>query len=151
MLTRNGPYVIEFNCRFGDPETEAIVTVEGRALGPLLHAVAVGDRLPEQPTAHPTGYAVTTILAAAGYPEHPRAGDAITLPDTGPGSHVHVFHAGTARSRNGTLLTAGGRVLAVTAVQPTLDLARRASLQYATAVTFAGKQFRTDIGARANG
>jgi len=148
MLTADGPKVIEFNCRFGDPETEAIIAVDRTPLAPLLHAVAVGDRLPDRVSIpEPSGHAVTTVVAAAGYPEQPRTGDVITLPPLRDG--LHVFHAGTARSSDGTLVTAGGRVLAITAVAPTLAEAQRRSADYSTRVVFAGKQFRTDIAGRA--
>jgi phosphoribosylamine--glycine ligase len=92
---------------------------------------------------------VTTVLAAAGYPEKPRTGDPIVLPAPEPG--IHVFHAGTALSPTGQLVTAGGRVLAITAVAPSLADARRRSADYAARVAFDGKQYRTDIAARALG
>ncbi len=149
ILTADGPKVIEFNCRFGDPETEAIMPVTSAAIGPLLHAVAVGDRLPEHvPSPPPRGHAVTIVLAAAGYPDRPRTGDPITLPPPPP-SGIHVFHGGTALSATGQLVTAGGRVLAITAVASSLADARRGSVDYAARVAFDGKQYRTDIAARA--
>lgn len=149
MLTPSGPKVVEFNCRFGDPETQAILAAVSLrpGLGELMHAVAVGDSLPRDFGAVVEGGAVTTVLAAAGYPEAPRTGDPITLPpivDEG----VHLFHAGTARSDSGALVTAGGRVLAVTAVADTFDDARALSRRYAEQIDFAGKQFRRDIGWR---
>jgi phosphoribosylamine---glycine ligase len=148
MLTTDGPKVIEFNCRFGDPETEAILPVLGPDLGPLLHAVAMGDRLPSDGgTVAAQGHAVTTVLAAAGYPDRPRLGDEITIPPPEPG--IHVFHAGTAWDPDGRLVTAGGRVLAITAVAPSLADARALSRDFAARVTFAGMQYRTDIAARA--
>lgn len=148
MLTPDGPMVVEFNCRFGDPETEAILPITGMELEPLLHAVAVGDSLPDHVAdAGPSGHAVTTVLAASGYPTAPRTGDTIHLPPPEPG--IHVFHAGTARSATGELVTWGGRVLAVTAVADTLADARRQSTAYAGRIAFTGKQYRTDIGARA--
>jgi phosphoribosylamine--glycine ligase len=91
-------------------------------------------------------FAVTTVLAARGYPDSPATGDMITLPDAG--DRVIPFHAGTARRADGSLVTSGGRVLAATAVAPTFDLAQRASADYAAAVQFAGKQYRSDIGWR---
>ena len=149
MLTRSGPRVVEFNCRFGDPETQAILpaVVLRPGLVELMHAVAVGDRLPRDIGAVVEGGSVTTVLAAHGYPESPRLGDPISLPQIdSPG--VHVFHAGTARSGTGPLLTAGGRVLAVTAVADSFDDARTLSRRYAEQIDFAGKQFRGDIGWR---
>jgi phosphoribosylamine--glycine ligase len=146
MLTASGPKVVEFNCRFGDPETQAILPIVELRLLELLRTVASGGRLPTVTTYDVVGHAVTTVVAAAGYPEQPRTGDAITLPP--PEEGVHVFHAGTARAADGTLVTAGGRVLAVTAVADTFAEAQRRSADYAQRVEFAGKQFRTDVGWR---
>jgi phosphoribosylamine---glycine ligase len=168
MITRQGTKVVEFNCRFGDPETEALLpSLDGASLLPLLIPVAQGrplcgrpidraaaeeiERTLERPLdglgLPPVAAAcVTTVLAAANYPETPRTGDVITLPP--PEDGVIVFHAGTARDAEGRLVTAGGRVLAVSAVAPTLAEAQRRSLDHARRVEFAGKQFRTDIAAR---
>lgn len=146
MLTPAGPRVVEFNCRFGDPETEAILPLmESSLLEPML-AVAHDEPLTNFTPAWKPGAAVTTVVAAAGYPEAPRGGDAITLPI--PERGVHVFHAGTRRSGSGELQSAGGRVFAVTAVAPTLDEARARSARAAASIEFAGKQFRGDIGWR---
>lgn len=143
MLTREGPKVVEFNCRFGDPETQAILPLMAGSLLDPLAAIARGDRLTSVPLAWRPAHAVTTVVAAGGYPEKARGGDAIVLPPAAPG--VHVFHAGTAVGADGVLRTAGGRVLAVTAVAPTLDEARHRSRDGAAAVEFAGRQFRGDI------
>jgi phosphoribosylamine---glycine ligase len=145
MITDDGPKVVEFNVRFGDPETQAIMPLTGAGLGALLHAVAVGDDLPEL-GASPVGHALTTVVAAAGYPDRPRTGDRIALPE--PLDDVFVFHAGTAIDANGHLVSAGGRVLSVTAVAPSLDEAHRQSLAYVERIGLAGKQFRSDIGFR---
>jgi phosphoribosylamine--glycine ligase len=147
MLTRDGPKVVEFNCRFGDPETQALMPLLDMQPGllELMRAVALGEDLPS-PVFREEGACVTTVLAAANYPETPRTGDPITLPERTDG--VTVFHAGTARDSQGRLVTAGGRVLAVSAVAPTIEEAQRTSLHYAERVEFAGKQFRTDIGWR---
>ena len=149
MLTRTGPKVVEFNCRFGDPETQAILPAISLRPGllELMRAVAVGDRLPRDIGAAVEGGSVTTVLAASGYPDRPRGGDPISLPQIDDAG-VHVFHAGTARDAAGTLLTAGGRVLAVTAVADSFDEARSLSRRYAEQIDFAGKQFRGDIGWR---
>jgi phosphoribosylamine--glycine ligase len=149
MLTPDGPKVVEFNCRFGDPETQAILPAVTLRPGlvHLMRSVAVGDRLPRDIGATVEGGSVTTVLAASGYPETPRAGDAITLPQISEAG-VHVFHAGTARNDAGSLLTAGGRVLSVTAVADSFDDARALSRRCAEQIDFAGKQFRGDIGWR---
>ena len=91
-------------------------------------------------------FAVTTVVAAAGYPESPRKGTVIKLPPNEGG--VHVFHAGTAINSRGQLVTSGGRVFAVTAVRPTLAEARRTSASAAESIQFDGKQFRRDVGWR---
>jgi phosphoribosylamine--glycine ligase len=148
MLTVEGPKVVEFNCRFGDPETQAVLPVArlSASFTELLAAVARGDKLPQGVTCSADGAAVTTVVAAAGYPEKPRAGAEIHLPQDL--SEVLVFHAGTARDGGGRLVTAGGRVLAVTGVAPTFEDAQRRSREAAERIQFDGKQFRGDIGYR---
>jgi phosphoribosylamine---glycine ligase len=145
MMTDDGPKVVEFNSRFGDPETQAIMPLTGTGLGALLHAAAIGDDLPELGRT-PDGYTVTTVVAAHGYPEHPRTDDLIGLPE--PDQDVYVFHAGTARDASGRLVSAGGRVLGVTAMAKSLEEAHRRSLGYVERVELPGKQFRSDIGFR---
>jgi phosphoribosylamine--glycine ligase len=147
MLTREGPRVVEFNCRFGDPETQAILPLMRSSLLDAFVAVAAGDGLGGiAPFEWAPEFAVTTVLAARGYPDAPAAGDRITLPDSDPA--VIAFHAGTSRNQDGALVTSGGRVLAVTGVAATFDAAQRASVDYAAAVQFTGKQYRADIGWR---
>ena len=146
MMDDNGPRVVEFNCRFGDPETQALLPVLGTLrLLDLMLAVARRESLPNI-HAQAAGACVTTVLAAANYPEIPRPGDEIHLPPREVG--VHVFHAGTARGEDGRLITNGGRVLAVSAVASTVAGAQVRSMEYATRIHFAGKQMRTDIGWR---
>ncbi len=160
MLTEDGPRVVEFNCRFGDPETEAVVPLLRGSLIDPLGIVAEGGSLGGAgPLGWLAGSAVTTVVAAAGYPDAPRAGDTITLP--GPQPDVLVFHCGTARGRaaadasdgrrdasGAELRTAGGRVLAVTGLGESFEIAHRRSSEAAAAVRFEGKQFRRDIGWR---
>ena len=145
MVTPDGPSprVVEFNCRFGDPETEALLPLLAEPLLPRLSGVASGEA-DETPLRWTGRHAVTTVVAASGYPDTPRLGDAITLPSSA-GADVHVFHAGTARASNGRLVTAGGRVFAVTAVADTLAGAQRSSVRTASAIEFAGSQYRADI------
>jgi phosphoribosylamine---glycine ligase len=147
MLTGDGPKVIEFNCRFGDPETQAVLPALGDdvSISELMRIIAKGGELPDAKLTTARA-AVTTVIAAAGYPDRPRSDDVITLPAVG--SDALIFHAGTKRGPNGALLTAGGRVLSVTGLGPALEEAQRRSQDLAAAVRFAGKQFRTDIGWR---
>ncbi|MHB1071829.1 MAG: phosphoribosylamine--glycine ligase [Gemmatimonadaceae bacterium] len=149
MLTRDGPKVVEFNARFGDPETQAVLPLLELEPGllALFGAVARGEHLPTKVRCTARGHAVTTVVASEGYPEAPRTGELLKLPrveDVG----VLVFHAGTSRDADGQLHTAGGRVVAVTAVAPTFPEAQALSAKYAAAVQFTGRQFRADIGWR---
>ncbi len=147
MLTPRGIKVVEFNCRFGDPETQAILPLlESSLLAPML-AIARGESLAGSAPLHwKPRAAITTVLAAAGYPGTVRSGDVISVPPTP--RDVLVFHAGTKRDAEGMLRTAGGRVLAVTALAATLADAREASASFAAQVQFDGKQYRRDIGWR---
>ncbi len=147
MITRDGPKVVEFNCRFGDPETQALMPAldASTRLLDLMHAVATGSRLPATGVTLDSA-CVTTVLAAANYPDKPRTGDPISLPPLEP--NVQLFHAGTARDTRGRLVTSGGRVLAVSATAPTVAEAQRKSQAYAARVEFNGKQYRRDIGWR---
>jgi phosphoribosylamine--glycine ligase len=146
MLTAQGPRVVEFNARFGDPETEAILPLlESSLLEPVL-AVASGSGLAGHELRWSSKHAVTTVVAALGYPDAPRKGASIKLPP--PEGNVHVFHAGTSLDSAGKLVTSGGRVFAVTAVAATLDAARRESARVAGAIELEGKQLRRDIGWR---
>lgn len=138
------PNVVEFNCRLGDPETQVVLPLLGPGLTALLDAAARGDALPEITVRD--GVALTTVLASAGYPESSSKGDAITIPAELPAG-VTVYHAGTA-VRDDTLVTAGGRVLAVTAVADSIAEAQHLSREAAERIVFEGKQYRRDIGWR---
>lgn len=148
MITDDGPKVVEFNCRFGDPETQALMPLMGSSLLELVAAVAGGGSLSlaRVPDWKPLS-SVTTVVAAAGYPHTVRTGDVIELPPSEEG--VEVFHAGTARDpATNALVTAGGRVLAVTAVASSLIEAAEMSRSHAEQISFKGKQLRRDIGWR---
>uniref|UniRef100_A0A831TCD6 Phosphoribosylamine--glycine ligase n=1 Tax=Thermorudis peleae TaxID=1382356 RepID=A0A831TCD6_9BACT len=147
MLTAEGPKVLEFNCRFGDPETQAVLPLLDGDLAPLLYAAATG-RLAEVPA--PTWQplvCVTVVVASAGYPGSYRTGFPITGLDRVP-DDVLVFHAGTRREPDGTIVTAGGRVLALTATGPTFESARRRVYGAVELIQFEGMTYRHDIGAR---
>ncbi|HEY2374464.1 MAG TPA: phosphoribosylamine--glycine ligase [Gemmatimonadaceae bacterium] len=149
MLTPDGPKVVEFNCRFGDPETQAILPVtssEGSLVEIMLAAATDSEAPDEDLLSFANGHAVTTVIASAGYPDQPRIGDAISMPRAPEGAIV--FHAGTKQGSDGALVTNGGRVLAVTGHATTFEEAQRISREYASRVEFEGMQFRDDIGWR---
>ena len=146
MITEDGPRVVEFNCRFGDPETQALLPLLLSSLLEPLLAIGRGDGLGSHRLDWLEAFSVTTVVAAGGYPDAPRTGDPVVIEDLPPGALL--FHAGTARNPSGTLVTAGGRVAAITAVADSLANACRASREGAERVRFEGKQFRADIGWR---
>ena len=147
MITSDGPKVVEFNCRFGDPETQAILPLMRSSLLEPFTAIASGAGLDATGALEwEARFAVTTVVASRGYPDSPMTGDPITLPN--PETNVIAFHAGTAQKSDGTLVTSGGRVLAVTGMAPSFAEAQRASSDFAAAVEFEGKQYRADIGWR---
>ena len=148
MLTDEGPKVVEFNCRFGDPETEAILPLMKSSLLDLMMTVATGGSLAGSPSIEwENKFALTTVLASYGYPDTPRTGDAIHMP--APPSGVFVFHGSTGREKEtDQLITAGGRVLAVTGTGDTIEEAARSSQDYVEKIAFDGRQFRRDIGRR---
>ena len=139
-LTPDGPKVIEFNARFGDPETQVVLALLETPLGGLLHAAATGRLAEHPPLRWHGGAAVTVVVAAADYPGTPRTGDVIEGAEV-PG----VIHAGTARRDDGALVSAGGRVLSVTATGADLAAARDAAYALVAGVHLEGGQYRTDI------
>ena len=148
MLTSKGPKLLEYNVRFGDPETEVLVPLYDEQLYELLLQTAT-SRLSGAPL-EATGAAVTVVLASHGYPQSSRHGDVIEgLGANGqlatPVDGVTIFHAGTQRDESGRFVTAGGRVLAVTGVGASLDEARRRAYEGAALVTFEGRVMRYDI------
>jgi phosphoribosylamine--glycine ligase len=146
MLTANGPRVLEFNARFGDPEAQVLVLQLDEDLLPLLYACAMRT-LVQRPLRAAQGASVAVVLASSGYPGIARTG----LPITGTDAvrpDVYVFHAATALA-GGQLVTAGGRVLSVSAQGPSLEAARRAAYAAVDGIRFEGMQFRRDIGERA--
>jgi phosphoribosylamine--glycine ligase len=148
MLTTDGPQVIEFNARFGDPETQAVLPLlESSLLDPML-AIARGESIRGTQLTWRAGAAVTTVLAAAGYPGDYATGEIITIPgEVATARDVLVYHAGTTL-RDGQLVTAGGRVLAVTGTAADMQAAAERSRWAAAAIEFKSKYFRRDIGWR---
>lgn len=143
-LTARGVRVVEFNARFGDPETQPLLTRLRTPLGRVLLAAATGGLADEPPLEWGSGAAVAVVLAAAGYPDTPRKGDAITGASAGT-----VFHAGTALDSEGRLVTAGGRVLAAVGTGDSLAEAREAAYAAAAGIHFDGGFHRTDIAKKA--
>jgi phosphoribosylamine--glycine ligase len=147
VVDRSGtPWVVEFNCRLGDPEAQVVLPLLSGGLIDGLSAIASGTGV--RAVRRETGLAsVTTVLAARGYPDAAEAGAPITLPERLP-EGVTVFHAGTARGADGVLRVSGGRVLNVTAVAPGFADAQRKSREAAESIEFEGKVYRRDIGWR---
>ena len=140
-ITAEGPQVVEFNCRFGDPETQAVLALLESPLGELLYAVATGRLADFPPLVWRDGAAVTVVLAAENYPATPRRGDVITGAEQ-PG----VLHAGTARDERGELVSAGGRVLSVVGTGADLSAARESAYRILDGIEMRGGHFRRDIG-----
>ncbi len=146
-LTSRGVRVVEFNARFGDPETQPLLALLESPLSPLLLGAATGTLADVSPPAFRPGAAVAVVLASAGYPESSSKGDVITGIDTAEAlDGVHVIHAGTADA-GGDLATAGGRVLAVVGTGVSVASARDAAYRGVEAIQFDGAQHRTDIAA----
>ena len=145
MMTSDGPRVLEFNCRFGDPETQAVLPRLRSDLVELLEAASKPGGLAGVVPEWSPDWAVTVVLAAGGYPGEYSTGDEITGLD---GLDADVFHAGTAEV-GGAIVTAGGRVLNVTGLGPSAAEARERAYEAAGRIHFEGKQMRTDIAARA--
>lgn len=143
-MTSAGPRVIEFNARFGDPETQVVLALLETPLAGVLHAAATGTLAAVEPLRWSASSAVTVVLAAPGYPEQPRTGGVITGSDL-PG----ILHAGTRRREDGAVVASGGRVLCATAAGPTLADARAGAYAVLAGVTLEGGHYRSDIAAAA--
>jgi phosphoribosylamine--glycine ligase len=139
-MTSAGPAVVEFNCRFGDPETQAVLALLESPLGNLLYATSTGTLADFGPLRWSDGYAVTVVVAAENYPGRPRLGDVIT------GSEAEgVLHAGTAQRDDGAVVSSGGRVLSVVGSGADLMAARAAAYTILSSIRLPGSHFRTDI------
>ncbi len=139
-LTAKGPQVVEFNARFGDPETEVVLPLLETPLGGLLWAAATGTLSEQPPLRWRSGAAVVVVLAAAGYPTAPRTGDVV-----GNAEQPGVLHAGTTRDTDGVLRSSGGRILACTAVGADLTEARARAYELIRSTTVDGSHYRSDI------
>ncbi|HET6228860.1 MAG TPA: phosphoribosylamine--glycine ligase [Longimicrobiaceae bacterium] len=149
MLTETGPRVVEFNCRFGDPETQVVLPLLASSLLDPLLAIARGESIAGASLEWRSDAAVTTVLASGGYPGDYHSGIPIHVdPAIESMDDVLVFHAGTKTSADGTLVTSGGRVMAVTALAPTVGEAAERSRAAADMVGFDGRYFRRDIAHR---
>ena len=149
MLTPDGPKVIEYNCRFGDPETQVVLPLLESDLFTIMEAVTQ-ERLGEVEVKFSTGAAACVVLASGGYPEHYEKGKVISGLENGqlPGSDAVIYHAGTDQ-KDGRLVTSGGRVLGVTATADTLKAAVDKAYAAVEGIAFEGLHKRNDIGARA--
>lgn len=147
MMTADGPRVLEFNCRFGDPETQALMLTLDDCLGEALAAAADGRR-PDGLSFDTGRRAVCVVLASRGYPEEPETGRDITGIDEAQRGGAVVFHAGTVL-KDGRLVTGGGRVLAVCASGSSFEAARSVAYEGVARISIAGAHFRRDIGATA--
>jgi phosphoribosylamine---glycine ligase len=140
-VTSDGPAVVEFNCRFGDPETQSVLALLDSPLGQLLYATATGELASFGELRWRDGAAVTVVLAAENYPGRPRVGDVIV------GSEADgVLHAGTVRRDDGAIVSSGGRVLSVVGTGADLSAARAAAYDILGSIRLPGSHFRTDIG-----
>ena len=147
MLTPKGPKVIEYNCRFGDPETQVVLPLLKTDLLTVMQAVE-NETLADLDVEWHSGAAACVILASGGYPSHYEKGKVMTLPEHTP-ANVTIYHAGDKLTEDGRLVTSGGRVLGVTATAPTLKEALADAYAAAETVEFDGKYMRHDIGRRA--
>lgn len=151
-MTSRGVRVIEFNARFGDPETQVVLANLRSPLGQLLLAAATGHLSEVPPLVWQSGYAVTVVVASAGYPGEPRTGDVISgLAEAAEEVGVDIFHAGTTITDEGEIASAGGRVLTVTAHGETLARAREHAYAAVDLIRLEGSHFRSDIALRAAG
>ena len=147
MITKDGPKVIEYNCRFGDPETQVVLPLLKTDLLTVMQATTNGT-LDQLTVEFDPGAACCVILASGGYPTHYEKGKEIVVTDEGKLKGATVYHAGTAL-KDGRLVTSGGRVLGVTCTAPSLEEAVKRAYDAASGITFEGVHFRKDIGARA--
>lgn len=148
MMTNAGPKVIEFNCRFGDPETQAILPLVESDLLDAMIRIANGD-LGDYQLQVSNRFTVSVVLASAGYPGEYEKGKPIEILNSNHNPNTMLFHAGTTLDGQGRVVTSGGRVLSITALGNTLAEAQQKAYESVNQVRFDGMQYRTDIGAKA--
>lgn len=145
MITSEGPKVVEFNARFGDPETQVILPLMESDLGAILYATATGN-LGGMSVSWKPEYAATVMLASEGYPVSPMVGRSIKGDLRRMDDDILMFHSGTKEDHRGNFVTQGGRVVGVTAIATTLEEATQKAYDMTETIDFTGKQYRTDIG-----
>ena len=145
MITSEGPKVVEFNARFGDPETQVILPLMESDLGAILYATATGN-LGGMSVSWKPEYAATVMLASEGYPVSPMVGRRIKGDLRRMDDDILIFHSGTKEDHRGNFVTQGGRVVGVTAIATTLEEATSKAYNMIETIDFTGKQYRTDIG-----
>ena len=145
MITSEGPKVVEFNARFGDPETQVILPLMNSDLGAILYATATGN-LEGMLLSWKSDCAVTVMLASEGYPVSPVVGRCIEGDVRRIDDDILIFHSGTKEDSTGNFVTQGGRVLGVTAIAATLEEAMQKAYDMIETIDFTGKQYRIDIG-----
>ena len=148
MVTDQGPKVVEFNCRFGDPETQVVLPLLNSSLLEPMAEIANGENISDLRLDWSEKSALTTVLASSGYPGAYPKGLPINIPkEVVDDPQAVIFHAGTSMDKSG-LVTSGGRVLAVTAIADSLGEASLKSIEISKKIGFEGKQYRKDIGWR---
>ena len=145
MLTSSGPKVIEFNCRFGDPECQALMPLMGEEFASVIFACAKGDLEKAPKLTFKNKCSACIVTAASGYPESPQKGDQINI-NVESNSSLQVFHAGTTKDEFGNIITNGGRVLSIVSQGETFDKAFYLAYDSLKKIKFNGMHFRNDIG-----
>ena len=147
MLTQKGPRVIEYNCRFGDPETQVVLPLLKSDLLTIMQAVH-DERLAEVPVEFSDGAACCVVVASGGYPQKYQSGYPISFGAVDEMENITVFHAGTKLGESGEILTSGGRVLGVTATGGHWQEAKEKAYEAVKQISFTDMFYRKDIGAR---
>tara|TARA_B100000700_G_scaffold323913_1_gene428786 strand:- start:1989 stop:3299 length:1311 start_codon:yes stop_codon:yes gene_type:complete len=145
MLTSSGPKVIEFNCRFGDPECQALMPLMGAEFASVIYSCARGELQETQNLSFNNVCSACVVVASKGYPEKPQKGDKIKI-DLQSDSSIHIFHAGTTTDQSQNIITSGGRVLSVVAEETNFDKAFELAYESLQKINFDGMHFRKDIG-----